>query len=937
MGVQPSRLTALLLLLALGTSSMACTGREPHSGPLPPPVAVAAVEIVPDVAELIAGGVLRLEALPTDALGEDLSDRSATWSSSDESIARIDRFGLLEAIAPGQVAITVTIEGIVAAASILVVPPPVGRVMLEPDTLELLEGEERVLTASVFDVWGNPLPEIAVGWSSSDPTTVAVDSAGKVYAVHSGGATIIAEAEGVRGTASVTVQPTPIAAVVPEVEALEVHAGRELQLVAAAVDAHDRPLPEVEIYWTSSDPQVATIDGDGLLRAWSAGETLIGAHAGTSSAEIEVRVLPMSVLRIDVDPAEASVLVGDELRLSALVIGVDEQPLFGRAISWSSSDEDLATVDSRGSVQTFAPGKVSITASTAGVEASGILTLYVPPPLVGSITFPPMTRILRRGEFLVLEPTIRDKEGNLISPENLEWRSNEPSIATVTFEGTVTGRAHGFATITVSIEDVSASVVVQVMEISRVVIQGAPGSLLFGQSFNVRAQAMDMDGRPIVWPVELRSSDASVLTVNQDVVTAVGAGTATLQASLLDVSAAVSIDVVELPRFDSLAVGPAGSCALGEDGRLFCWGSIGSNLPQTGVPTHRPTPIPFRELSLGGNHLCGLGEAGEAYCAGNGAYGQIGPIQGNSISTFQRIFPEQSFHSLEAGSAYSCGIDLEGQGHCWGTSTALGIGPFDAYPNTLTPIDLDVPFLLLRTSSNRTVTFIDASCGIVAGGRAYCWGANVSGELGNGSTEQWALSPTPIAGDLRFQDLSIATQRLVYDPPLPGDPPLRQGSHGHGCGVTIEGEGYCWGANSNGELGDGSTTPSALPVRVQAEEPFASIQVSAPPSGFVNVPAPSFSCGLTDSGRALCWGARGGQLGTGTPRPSLAPTPVAGDLRFRSLGLGQSHVCGLTLEGLLYCWGSNGYGLGVGPPSVDVPTLVIGQRPPAPGAAPSGE
>ena len=96
--------------------------------------------------------------------------------------------------------------------------------------------------------------------------------------------------------------------------------------------------------------------------------------------------------------------------------------------------------------------------------------------------------------------------------------------------------------------------------------------------------------------------------------------------------------------------------------------------------------------------------------------------------------------------------------------------------------------------SFRTVSAgFQQTCGVTAGGLAYCWGDNARGQLGDGTKTQRSR-PVPVAGGMRFHAVST-------------------GPVTHSCGVTTEGAAYCWGFNGRGQLGDGTTTDRKSPVR----------------------------------------------------------------------------------------------------------------------------
>lgn len=164
------------------------------------------------------------------------------------------------------------------------------------------------------------------------------------------------------------------------------------------------------------------------------------------------------------------------------------------------------------------------------------------------------------------------------------------------------------------------------------------------------------------------------------------------------------------------------------------------------------------------------------------------------------------------------------------------------------------------------------SCAISTEVRAYCWGSDWHGELGDGRAVKFkgTLSPMPVMGGLQFKVIDVGAE--------------------HTCAVTTDSRTYCWGDNLFAQLGDGTTVARSSPVPIQSN------------SGFVTISAGAAAvCGLTTSGDAICWGKIGN-----TQNP--VPSPVQTTARYVAISAGGMHACGVTADGLLECWGRNDYG-----------------------------
>lgn len=117
----------------------------------------------------------------------------------------------------------------------------------------------------------------------------------------------------------------------------------------------------------------------------------------------------------------------------------------------------------------------------------------------------------------------------------------------------------------------------------------------------------------------------------------------------------------------------------------------------------------------------------------------------------------------------------------------------------------------------------------------------------------------------------------------------------HTCGVTASGDAYCWGADDRGQLGDATTTSRSTPARVNTNLNFRYVRTGS-----------NHSCGLTTGGEVACWGANNmGQLGDGSSSLRTSPVRISADRRFVSVSTGWNHTCAIATDGELLCWGAN--------------------------------
>ncbi len=300
--------------------------------------------------------------------------------------------------------------------------------------------------------------------------------------------------------------------------------------------------------------------------------------------------------------------------------------------------------------------------------------------------------------------------------------------------------------------------------------------------------------------------------------------------------------------------------------------------------------VAFYQVSAGDGHSCGITTDDRAYCWGANGFGQLGDGTNTARFTPTPVATTLRFRQIDASNYGTCALTPDDRVYCWGAA----FYPFRT--NSPAAVGGTLRFRLVSASGEHVCALRREDS------RAYCWGWNDFGQLGDGSTTDRA-TPTAVAGGRRFRQLA--------------------GGERHTCGVTTNDEIFCWGSNQWGQLGDGSsrTVDHLLPTRVSGTRRYD------------NLTAGQFhTCGVTVASKAFCWG-RQGAIGDGSNVLRTTPRAVTGGLSFRRLTGGLNHTCGETSDNRAYCWGGNFYGgLGdgtAGPVPVDyslVPVAVAGDR-----------
>lgn len=375
----------------------------------------------------------------------------------------------------------------------------------------------------------------------------------------------------------------------------------------------------------------------------------------------------------------------------------------------------------------------------------------------------------------------------------------------------------------------------------------------------------------------------------------------------------VPVPVFSELRFKAVSAGGLHTCGLTREGAAHCWGAGALGTSASGNTSLVPVAVDgghrFLRIDAGIAHTCALTYEKEVYCWGLNSSGQLGDGTTGSRTAPAKVEGDYEFRSISAGLRHTCGVTFGGEAYCWGDNSdgQLGHGTdvqsstpvlVGVIPSSVDPVEEPelVPLELNAISAGGAPLNQGEpahSCGITRRGLGYCWGDNEYGQLGHSNDDDSNL-PVRVGFELSITDddgVGVTSHGRIF-PVLLGS--ISAGG-AHSCGVNRIGRSdigstllprapgiWCWGLNSSGQLGDGTTASSDEPVFiwpisrtvVVTPGPFARTRTVS--TGFESVSAGGqHTCALTINGEPYCWGLNAsGQLGDGTDDNRNEPVPV---------------------------------------------------------------
>jgi alpha-tubulin suppressor-like RCC1 family protein len=334
----------------------------------------------------------------------------------------------------------------------------------------------------------------------------------------------------------------------------------------------------------------------------------------------------------------------------------------------------------------------------------------------------------------------------------------------------------------------------------------------------------------------------------------------------------------------TITAGIGHTCALTDKGSVMCWGRNNYGQLGNGSTSNSTTPVnvvnftePVISISAGNNYTCALTVDGVIKCWGENRTGQLGYDTATYYSTPKEVIGLGGKASkIATGSLHTCALLVSDTIKCWGGiswSRLLGSAETAVSLKPIEVANVGNGVQQIQASSYHT-------CVLGSNAELRCWGENHNGRLGDGTE---ISHPTPVRIQT-FDDKILAMALGMW----------------HSCSLMLLGEIKCWGRNSEGQLGDGTTINRLFPTNVVglAELPSA-----------VSV-GNEHTCALIQNGGVMCWGGNQfGQLGDGTTKNRKLPVAVTElDQAVVGLTTGYSHTCAIMNDASIKCWGDNQYG-----------------------------
>jgi len=331
--------------------------------------------------------------------------------------------------------------------------------------------------------------------------------------------------------------------------------------------------------------------------------------------------------------------------------------------------------------------------------------------------------------------------------------------------------------------------------------------------------------------------------------------------------------------FCHISAGTNFTTAIDYKNHIWAWGQ--NNTGQIGINTINLylTPLNINQnktychISAGAQHTITIDYQGQVWGWGYNNRGQLGDNDTVIPKTPISIYgTKKTFCKISSNYYHTAAIDYQGQIWGWGYNEQGQLGDNTGYINRCTPVAVcgNKTFCNIETGNRHTIA-IDHQ------GKAWAWGYNYHGQLGDNTTVS-RRTPVAVYGNKTFCNISAGQYYTIA--------------------IDYLGKVWGWGDNTRGQLGDNTTTQRLIPVAVCGDKTFCHITTGD-----------EHTIAIDYLGKVWTWGQNArGQLGDNTTVSRRTPVAVCGNKTFCNIAAGYGHTMAIDYQGKIWGWGDNGYG-----------------------------
>lgn len=475
---------------------------------------------------------LNCELLPLNE-----TNGKVAWTSDDNNVATVDENGVVSGISIGNCKITVSsMDGGYTAQCDVSVVQPVESITVSPKSLTIKVGETATTSANIL-----PLNAIdkTISWHSESDLIAGVNNDGLITGISAGEVKIFATSNynpKISDYCVVTILQ-PVTGIMLDRSEVEIIEDESKQLIATVLPEN---ATNKSVNWTSSDISVAMVSLDGTVYALKAGQATIMATTVDGGlvalCKVTVKAKTIQTSNIELSSNSESIAVGETLQLNAII---SPDNASNKTLNWTSTNPSIASVNASGLVTAIAEGKTQIIATTTdGSNLSAICEITVNKQFisVSKIRITPSTARITVGQTLNLSAAIAPDDA---TNKAVKWSSTNPAIATVSESGAVSAISEGDVIIIASTQDGSnlsatcqvevytETIFVETINLNPTKIEGA-----VNDTYEIAATVLPTNAtnKSINW----KSSDVSIVTVDDGAITLHALGTAIITAEAMD-------------------------------------------------------------------------------------------------------------------------------------------------------------------------------------------------------------------------------------------------------------------------------------------------------------------------------------------------------------------------------------------------------------------